>query len=172
MSSIIIALLIPLLGTILGSAFVFVMRKEMPARCKGISLRFGGNGGSIRMVAIDPFDRDGKRQDGHCSCGGRAPARLCIPSAHRLYNPHIHARAAVWRAQERASKTAKLALAVTIHNFPEGMAVGVAITGAILSFQHCRCFGLSVGIAIQISRRVLSSLCLCASPVTASGARS
>ena len=33
--------------------------------------------------------------------------------------------------KSKLSKTTMLALAVTIHNFPEGMAVGVAIAGAL-----------------------------------------
>ena len=43
-----------------------------------------------------------------------------------------------------------LALAVTIHNFPEGMAVGVAIAGALTSdFSMAGALALSLGIAIQ-----------------------
>ena len=43
-----------------------------------------------------------------------------------------------------------LALAVTIHNFPEGMAVGVAIAGAVTSdFSTAGALALSLGIAIQ-----------------------
>ena len=49
------------------------------------------------------------------------------------------------------SRTAKLTLAVTIHNFPEGMAVGVAIAGALSTadFSMAGALALSLGIAIQ-----------------------
>ena len=45
-----------------------------------------------------------------------------------------------------------LALAVTIHNFPEGMAVGVAIAGALsggVDMTFAGALALSLGIAIQ-----------------------
>lgn len=52
MMTIIIGLLIPLLGTMLGSAFVFFMKDEMSMRLQKSLLGFasGGNGGSVRVV--------------------------------------------------------------------------------------------------------------------------
>ena len=50
----------------------------------------------------------------------------------------------------RLSRTSKLVMAVTIHNFPEGMAVGVAIAGALAAdFNIAGAMALSLGIAIQ-----------------------
>ena len=46
--------------------------------------------------------------------------------------PHLHINAdAPEGIKSRLSKTAMLSLAVTIHNLPEGMAVGVVIAGAL-----------------------------------------
>ena len=45
--------------------------------------------------------------------------------------PHIHPVGGPEGPKSRLSKTTMLALAVTIHNLPEGMAVGVAIAGAL-----------------------------------------
>ena len=48
------------------------------------------------------------------------------------------------------SRTSKLVMAVTIHNVPEGMAVGVAIAGALAAdFNIAGAMALSLGIAIQ-----------------------
>ena len=48
------------------------------------------------------------------------------------------------------SRTSKLVMAVTIHNFPEGMAVGVAIAGALAAdFNMAGAMALSLGIAIH-----------------------
>ena len=48
------------------------------------------------------------------------------------------------------SRTSKLVMAVTIHNFPEGMAVGVAVAGALAAdFNIAGAMALSLGIAIQ-----------------------
>ena len=65
--------------------------------------------------------------------------------------PHIHASGEAEGPRSSLSRTAKLTLAVTIHNFPEGMAVGVAIAGALSSanFNMAGALALSLGIAIQ-----------------------
>ena len=64
--------------------------------------------------------------------------------------PHIHPVGGPEGPESRLSRTAKLALAVTIHNFPEGMAVGVAIAGALTAdFNMAGALALSLGIAIQ-----------------------
>lgn len=64
--------------------------------------------------------------------------------------PHIHASGQAEGPKSGLSRTTKLALAVTIHNFPEGMAVGVAIAGAMTSgFSMAGALALSLGIAIQ-----------------------
>ncbi len=50
------------------------------------------------------------------------------------------------------SKTAKLVFAITLHNIPEGMAVGVALAGAMEHNSYMPMAGavaLSIGIAIQ-----------------------
>jgi ZIP family zinc transporter len=64
--------------------------------------------------------------------------------------PHLHPVGGPEGPRSHLSKTAMLALAVTIHNFPEGMAVGVAIAGALSSdFSLAGALALSLGIAIQ-----------------------
>ncbi|MCR4569514.1 MAG: ZIP family metal transporter, partial [Bacteroidales bacterium] len=64
--------------------------------------------------------------------------------------PHLHATGEAEGPKSRLSRTTKLALAVTIHNFPEGMAVGVAIAGALTAdFNMAGALALSLGIAIQ-----------------------
>ncbi|MDE6036795.1 MAG: ZIP family metal transporter, partial [Duncaniella sp.] len=50
------------------------------------------------------------------------------------------------------SKTAKMVFAITLHNIPEGMAVGVALAGAMENNSYIHMAGalaLSIGIAIQ-----------------------
>ena len=54
--------------------------------------------------------------------------------------------------KSRISRTAMLALAVTIHNIPEGMAVGVVIAGALsdgISIAPAAAMATAIGIAIQ-----------------------
>ena len=66
--------------------------------------------------------------------------------------PHLHPVGGPEGPMSRLSKTTMLALAVTIHNFPEGMAVGVAIAGALnggVDITFAGALALSLGIAIQ-----------------------
>ena len=64
--------------------------------------------------------------------------------------PHLHLGAT--RAEgprSRLSRTAMLTLAVTIHNLPEGMAVGVVIAGQGQGLPMAASLAVAVGIAIQ-----------------------
>ncbi len=150
--SIIIALLIPLLGTILGSAFVFVMRNEMSERLRKVLLGFA----SGVMVAASVWSLLIPSIELGSGTIAIVPAvvGLLLGFAFLLLidyiTPHIHASGSAEGPKSGLSKTTKLALAVTIHNFPEGMAVGVAIAGATVSdFNIAGALALSVGIAIQ-----------------------
>ena len=119
-TTIIIGLLIPLLGTMLGSAFVFFMKDEMSPRVQKSLLGFA----SGVMVAASVWS-------------------LLIPAMD------MEAESGKW---SHLSKTAMLALAVTIHNLPEGMAVGVVFAGAENGASHislAAAISVSLGIAIQ-----------------------
>ena len=152
MNPVIIALLIPFLGTALGSAFVFFMKREMPQLLQKILLGFASGvmvAASVRSLIIPAIDM------------GQGTSSIVLPTVGLLagfaflllidyITPHIHPSGSNEGPQSSLSRTAKLALAVTIHNFPEGMAVGVAIAGALTAdFNMAGAFALSLGIAIQ-----------------------
>lgn len=152
MSPVFTALMIPFLGTVLGSAFVFFMKKEMPALLQKILLGFASGvmvAASVWSLIIPSIEM------------GEGKAAIVPPTIGLLagfaflllidyITPHIHPVGGAEGPQSRLSRTAKLALAVTIHNFPEGMAVGVAIAGALTAdFNMAGAFALSLGIAIQ-----------------------
>lgn len=150
MDAILTALLIPFLGTALGSAFVFFMRKDMPQPLQKLLLGFASGvmvAASVWSLLIPSMDMSG---------GSVVPSvlGLLLGFAFLLLidyiTPHIHADGEVEGPRSSLSRTAKLALAVTIHNFPEGMAVGVAIAGAVTAdFSMAGALALSLGIAIQ-----------------------
>ena len=133
MNPVIIALLIPFLGTALGSAFVFFMKRDMPQLLQKILLGFASGvmvAASVWSLIIPAIDM------------GQGTSSIVLPTVGLLagfaflllidyLTPHIHPSGSNEGPQSRLSRTAKLALAVTIHNFPEGMAVGVAIAGAL-----------------------------------------
>ncbi len=151
MSPVLIALLIPLAGTALGSAFVFFMRKDMPLWVTKILLGFASGvmvAASVWSLLIPAMEMP----------GGVWPVTigLLLGFAFLLLidyiTPHLHPVGGEEGPRSHLSKTAKLALAVTIHNLPEGMAVGVAIAGALSSdvgMSVAGAIALSLGIAIQ-----------------------
>ncbi len=154
MSPVFTALMIPFLGTALGSAFVFFMKKEMPALLQKILLGFASGvmvAASVWSLIIPSIEM------------GEGKAAIVPPTIGLLagfaflllidyITPHIHPVGGAEGPQSRLSRTAKLALAVTIHNLPEGMAVGVAIAGALstdIGMSVAGALALSLGIAIQ-----------------------
>jgi ZIP family zinc transporter len=150
MKAILIGLLIPFLGTAIGSAFVFFMRKEMPARLQKILLGFASGvmvAASVWSLLIPGMEM-----------GGIKPATIGLLGGFAFLllidhiTPHLHATGGPEGPKSHLSKTTMLALAVTIHNFPEGMAVGVALAGAMSGGAGMTAAGalaLSIGIAIQ-----------------------
>ena len=152
MSPALTALLIPFLGTALGSAFVFFMKKDMPALLQKVLLGFASGvmvAASVWSLIIPSIEM------------GEGTSAIIPPTVGLLagfaflllidyITPHIHASGEAEGPESHLSRTAKLALAVTIHNFPEGMAVGVAIAGALTAdFNMAGALALSLGIAIQ-----------------------
>ena len=152
MSPVLTALLIPFLGTTLGSAFVFFMKKDMPALLQKVLLGFASGvmvAASVWSLIIPSIEM------------GEGTSAIIPPTVGLLagfaflllidyITPHIHASGEAEGPESHLSRTAKLALAVTIHNFPEGMAVGVAIAGALTAdFNMAGALALSLGIAIQ-----------------------
>jgi ZIP family zinc transporter len=145
--------MIPFLGTALGSAFVFFMKKEMPALVQKVLLGFA----SGVMVAASVWSLLIPSMEMGQGTGAVIPPTVGLLAGFAFLllidyiTPHIHASGEAEGPRSSLSRTAKLALAVTIHNFPEGMAVGVAIAGALSSanFNMAGALALALGIAIQ-----------------------
>lgn len=152
MNMIFIALLIPFLGTALGAAFVFFMRREMPSRVQKILLGFA----SGVMVAASVWSLLLPAIEAGTGRSAILPPVIGLLAGFAFLllidyiTPHIHPSGGAEGPESKLSRTAKLVLAVTIHNFPEGMAVGVAIAGALTAdFNMAGALALSLGIAIQ-----------------------
>lgn len=145
--------MIPFLGTALGSAFVFFMKKEIPALVQKVLLGFA----SGVMVAASVWSLLIPSMEMGQGTGAVIPPTVGLLAGFAFLllidyiTPHIHASGEAEGPRSSLSRTAKLTLAVTIHNFPEGMAVGVAIAGALSSanFNMAGALALSLGIAIQ-----------------------
>lgn len=157
MKGIILALLIPFLGTTLGSAFVFFMKDEMPLKMKKTLLGFASGvmiAASIWSLLIPSMNmlvNYGKASVIQVSVGLLAGMAFLL--LIDTITPHLHIGSqAPEGPKSHLSKTTMLNLAVTIHNFPEGMAVGVVIAGAMQGgelISMAAALAMSLGIAIQ-----------------------
>ena len=156
MNSVLTALLIPFLGTALGSAFVFFMKRDMPPMLQKILLGFASGvmvAASVWSLIIPAIDMgDGASAVVAPTVGLLAGFAFLLLIDY--ITPHIHASGEAEGPKSRLSRTTKLALAVTIHNFPEGMAVGVAIAGALTAD-----FNMAGASPSRTCRRARSSRC-------------
>lgn len=154
---VIIGLLIPFAGTVLGSACVFFMKKELGA---GVQRALTGFAAGV-MVAASVWSLLIPAMEQNESAGKWAflPAVigfwlgiLFLLLLDRAI-PHLHMFAEKAEGpKSKAKRTTMMVLAVTLHNIPEGMAVGVVYAGLTSHSAEITAGGalaLALGIAIQ-----------------------
>lgn len=151
-------LLIPFLGTALGAAMVFFMKNKMSVRIEKILLGFASgvmiaaSVWSLLNPAIEMSEKQGTIAAWIPAAAGFLFGMLFLLVLDSLI-PHLHLDSDKPEGmQSQLSKTTMLVLAVTLHNLPEGMAVGVTFAGAMIGDSGISLAGalaLSVGIAIQ-----------------------
>ena len=152
-----IGILIPFAGTALGSAMVFFMKKEMNERLQKLLLGFASGvmiAASVWSLLIPAIDM--AEQKGGISWLPPAVGFLLGMGFLLMLDtltPHLHfTDDEPEGVPAHLKKTTMLVLAVTLHNIPEGMAVGVTFAGVLTentAMTLAGAFALSVGIAIQ-----------------------
>ncbi|MCR5301804.1 MAG: ZIP family metal transporter [Lachnospiraceae bacterium] len=152
-SETILGIMIPFAGTALGSACVFFMKKELG---RGVQRALTGFAGGV-MVAASIWSLIVPALEQ--SSGSPLPACvgfwLGILFLLLLDNviPHLHMNADNAEGPRAALKrSTMMVLAVTLHNIPEGMAVGVVFAGLLSHDTMITAGGalaLALGIAIQ-----------------------
>ena len=152
-----LGLLIPFLGTALGSACLFFMRKELNRQVQRALTGFAAGVmvaasiWSLIMPAMDLANGMGKLSFLPAAIGFWAGVLFLLLLDSVI--PHLHMNAD--KAEGPSSKlrrTTMMVLAVTLHNIPEGMAVGVVYAGLIsgnASITSGGALALALGIAIQ-----------------------
>ena len=157
MRDIVLGLLIPFAGTAGGAACVFFMKRapgDMPAR---IMTGFAAGvmvAASVWSLLIPAMEQSGGmgRLSFLPAVAGFQLGVLFLLLLDRL-TPHLHRNTSRAEGPEsRLSRTAKMVMAVTLHNIPEGMAVGVVYAGLLAGSDDITAGGalaLSIGIAIQ-----------------------
>ncbi len=157
MMTLAIGLLIPLLGTMLGAAFVFFMKDDMSPRVQKLLLGFASgvmvaaSVWSLLIPAMEMEADNGKWSVLPAAVGFMLGIFFLL--ALDELTPHLHIGTDTPEGpRTRLSRTAMLALAVTIHNLPEGMAVGVVFAGAeqgASGLSIASALAVALGIAIQ-----------------------
>lgn len=150
-------LIIPFIGTTLGSCMVLFLKNEINWRLQRVLTGFAAGvmvSASFWSLLI-PAVEQAKESMGNFSAiptaagfGFGMAFLLLIDSL----TPHMHLDESVEGPKSNLKKNTMLVLAVVIHNIPEGMAVGVLYAGwmqenSIVSFSAA--LSLAVGIAIQ-----------------------
>ena len=157
MNGLSLAIILPFLGTVLGAACVFLMKKRIPLPVqKGLTgfaagVMVAASVWSLLIPSIEMTDKEGLASIIPAITG------FLIGILFLLFLdvivPHQHIDSAQSEGpKSHLSRTAKLVFAVTLHNIPEGMAVGVALAAALEHNAYMPMAGavaLSLGIAIQ-----------------------
>ncbi len=152
-----ITLLTPLFGTMLGSATVFFLKNRIPEKTEKALLGFASgvmiaaSVWSLLIPSIEMAELQGKAAWIPAAVGFMLGIGFLLLMDE--LTPHLHLNSESPEGPKSGlSKTSMLLLAVTLHNIPEGMAVGVAFAGATsgsVGMSATAALALSLGIAIQ-----------------------
>ena len=153
----VLGLAIPFIGTTLGAAMVFLMKKEMNKKVEKILLGFASgvmiaaSVWSLLIPSIEMAETQGKIAWIPAAIGFLLGIVFLLVLDSVV--PHMHLETEKPEGiQSKLKKTTMMVFAVTLHNIPEGMAVGVTFAGAIsqnAGITMAGAFALAVGIAIQ-----------------------
>ena len=150
-------ILIPFLGTTFGAACVFFMKKSlgdlMQRSLAGFAagVMVAASIWSLLIPAIEQSENMGKLSFLPAFIGFWGGILFLLALDHLI--PHLHVGSNQAEGPKtRLGRTTMMVLAVTLHNIPEGMAVGVMYAGFLagnMQITAASAFALSLGIAIQ-----------------------
>ena len=157
MGNIAIGLIIPFLGTALGSAMVFLMKDKINAKVQKLLLGFAsGVMISASIWSLITPSMEMAEEQGHIAWVPAAIGFLLGIIFLLILDsiiPHLHLETKKPEGMKSKFKNiTMMVLAVTLHNIPEGMAVGVVLAGVLAQNTTITLAGalaLSIGIAIQ-----------------------
>ena len=153
----IIGLMIPFLGTTLGWAMFFLMRNQINKKVEKLLLGFASGVmiaasiWSLIIPSIEMSEGQGIITVVPAAIGFMLGVIFLLVLDSLI--PHLHLKTDKPEGiKSKLKRTTMMVLAVTLHNIPEGMAVGVVCAGMLASNTGITLAGaiaLSVGIAIQ-----------------------
>ena len=157
MSDVIQGLMIPFIGTSLGAACVLFMAKELNVTIQKALTGFAAGVmvaasiWSLIIPAMDQCEGMGKLSFVPAFIGFWLGTAFLLLLDHVIPHLHMYANKAEGPRSD-LTRTTMMLFAVTLHNIPEGMAVGVVYAGMLAGNTEITIGGalaLSIGIAIQ-----------------------
>lgn len=157
MNGLLVGLALPFIGTTLGAACVFMMRRNMaPQLQKGLTgfaagVMVAAAVWSLLIPSIEMTGKEGLASIIPALVGFLVGIVFLLFLDEIIPHQHIDSKQSEG-PKTHLSRTSKLVFAVTLHNIPEGMAVGVALAAALENNAYMPMAGaiaLSLGIAIQ-----------------------
>lgn len=155
--SILIGLMVPFVGTTLGSACVFLMKNKMNRQIERALTGFASGVmvaasiWSLLVPAMDQTENLGRLAFAPAFIGFWVGILFLLLLDSVI--PHLHMNTDKAEGlKSKLARTTMMVLAVTLHNIPEGMAVGVvyaAFKSGESNISAGAAFALSLGIAIQ-----------------------
>lgn len=142
--------IVPFIGTVLGSAAVYLFPRGLTKPAEKLIAGFAAGvmmAASVWSLLLPAIDASSYYMAA-AGFGAGIGFLLLIDT----FTPHLHAHAdhAEGRRNPGLTRTALLMLAVTIHNVPEGMAVGAGASALLSdSSSFASSLALSLGIALQ-----------------------
>ena len=149
-------IMIPLIGTSLGAACVFFLKGGMSERLKyaltgfASGIMVAASFFSLLVPAMEQSEGLGKLAFLPASIGFLIGMLFLL--VLDMWIPHMHLDRSEEGPRSGLKKTTKLILAVTLHNLPEGMAVGIVYAGWMYGNAQISAAGalaLALGIAMQ-----------------------
>ncbi len=154
---VLLIILLPFLGTIIGSGFVFFLKGQMDRKLQRALMGFAAGVmvaasiWSLIIPAMEQSEHMGKLAFLPAFIGVWAGVLFLLALDHLIPHLHINSDCPEGMCCE-LKKPTMLFFAVALHNLPEGMAVGVVAAGWLagdVSISVSAALALAVGIAIQ-----------------------
>lgn len=166
-----LGIMIPFIGTTFGAACVFFMRGAMNITLQKILSGFAAgimvaaSVWSLLIPSMDMSENMGKLAFVPAALGVMAGILFLLILDQLI--PHLHVNEEKPEGLKASlKKSSMLVLAVTLHNIPEGMAVGAVFAGMLAESEVITimgAFALSIGIAIQnLPEGAIISMPMCA----------
>lgn len=157
LKTVILGLLIPFIGTAAGAGCVFFLKKDLKESIQRALTGFAAGVmvaasiWSLIVPAIEQSSDKGQFAFVPAFIGFWLGILFLLLLDHIIPHLHVHINQ-VEGPKSKLTRTVMLVLAVTLHNIPEGMAVGVVYAGLISGSANITAGGalaLALGIAIQ-----------------------